>query len=220
MIFVNFKTYKESSGPEAVRLATMLEAVSNDQSVPIIPVLQALDIKSVATVTEFPLWIQHIDAVTYGAHTGSILPENAILAGIEGTFLNHSEHKIVDPQILENTVKRAHEVGLKTLVFAADLEELARVLNYRPTYVSYEPPQFIGSTKVSVSEAEPDIIEKAAKLTKEAGIPLIVGAGIHSEEDIRTSLKLGAFGFAIATNIVKSEDPEGELYNLLKGFDK
>ena len=105
------------------------------------------------------------------------------------------------------------------MVFADNLEELKNVLQFSPTFVSYEPAEFVGSTTVSVSQAKPEVIKEAAEIATQAGIPLIVGAGVHSASDVRIGKQLGAVGIAIATNIVKSEDPKRALLDLIEGFN-
>lgn len=218
MIFVNFKTFKEGSGREAVSLVKTLEGVSGEANIKIIPCVGALDLKEVVSTTTLEIWIQNIDAVDYGAHTGSVLPEGAVEDGAKGTLLNHSEHKFQNFDDLVNANKRAQELGLKTLIFASNLDELTKVCELKPTYVSYEPAELIGSTTNSVASAQPDIIAKAVEVSKNAGIPLIVGAGIHSGEDVRKSRELGAVGVAVATDIVKAQNPKEELLDLMDGF--
>jgi len=218
MIFVNFKTYREGTGKNALNLGKILEEVANQTLVKIIPVVQAADVREMVQTLKLEVWTQHIDSVEFGAHTGAIIPEAVIEDGAIGTFLNHSERKIEKFEDLDKTNSRAKELGLKTLVFAAGLDELKRVVTLSPTYVAYEPPELVGSTEVSVATAHPDIISKAAEVAKGSGLPLIVGAGVHSEEDVRTSLRLGAVGVAVATDIVKAEDPKKELLELVEGF--
>jgi uncharacterized protein related to proFAR isomerase len=48
--------------------------------------------------------------------------------------------------------------------------------------------------------------------------PVLVGAGVHSEEDIRIATSLGAVGVLLATDVVKSNDPKAELLKLAGGF--
>jgi len=214
MIFVNYKTFEEGSGDKALELTKIIESVAQDSQIKIIPVVQSLDLKEIIAGTSLEVWIQSVDPVDFGAHTGSVVPKEILEAGAKGTFLNHSENKITDFEILKNTVKLCREVGLKTLVFAADIEELKRNLDTNPDYISYEPPELVGNTQTSVSESKPEVISEAVKFAKDAGIPLIVGAGVKSAEDIRIGLKLGAAGFAIASSIVKSDDPKKELMEL------
>lgn len=218
MIFVNFKTYKEGSGELAIDLVKVIEGVSEDAQIKIIPVVQATDIKEIVGGSKLEIWAQSVSFEDYGAHTGAILPEAVFEDGALGTFLNHSEIKLPNFDKLEATVKRAKEVNLKTLIFASDVAELVKILSLKPTYVAYEPPELIGSKTTSVSQAKPGVIAKAVTLSKEAGIPLIVGAGVSSAKDVKTSIELGAVGVAVASDVVVADDPKKELLDLTEGF--
>jgi triosephosphate isomerase len=218
MIFVNYKTYEEGSGDKALELTKTLEEVAKDSQIRIIPVVQTIDLKEIATTSSLEIWVQKVDPEDFGAHTGSILPKEVLEAGAKGTFLNHSENKIYAYEALRTTVQLCREIGLKTLVFAGDLEELKRNLDTNPDFISYEPPELVGSTTTSVASAKPEIIGKAAEIAKNAGIPLIIGAGIKNQEDIRKGLELGAAGFAVASSIIKAPDPKKELLDLVEGY--
>lgn len=218
MIFVNFKTYERGTGVNAINLVRVLESVSRDSGVKIIPVVQTADVREVVSVSKLPVWSQNIDPVEFGAHTGSTLAEAVSEDGAEGTFLNHSEHKFKSFEELKRAHVRAIEVGLKTLVFAGDIQELKEVVGLKPTFVSYEPPELVGSKTTSVAKAKPEIISEAVEISKKHDLPLIVGAGIKSREDVKKSLELGAVGVAVASAIVDSDDPRGELIDLVEGF--
>ncbi len=218
MIFVNFKTYEKGTGVNAVNLVRVLAAVSAQSGVKIIPVVQSADVAEIVLSTKLPVWGQNIDPVEYGAHTGSTIAEALAEDGAEGTFLNHSEHRFNSKGELKAAVARAKKVGLKTLVFAGDVNELKEIVKLTPTYVSYEPPELVGSKTTSVSEAKPEVISKAVEITRERNLPLIVGAGIKSARDIKVGLSLGAAGFAVASAIVESNDPKGELLKLVEGY--
>lgn len=218
MIFVNFKTYPGGTGFQALKLVKVLEEVAHESQIKIIPVLQSTDIKEASIATTLEIWSQHVDPVEMGAHTGFILPEAVLEDGAMGTFLNHSEHKFVNFDDLKKANERAQSVGLKTLIFADGITELKKVIELKPSFVSYEPPELVGSATTSVSSAHPEIISEAANLSHGFGIPLIVGAGIHSMDDVRKSLELGAVGVAVASDIVKAEDPKKEIMDLVEGF--
>ena len=218
MLFINFKTYEEGTGKNALELIKILEEVAQTSQIKIIPVVQATDIKEAVGISKLEIWTQNVDAVLFGAHTGSILPESILEDGATGTFLNHSERKFQDTVSLKQTIERCTQLGLKTLVFASSLDELGIISSYGPTFVAYEPPEFIGSTTISVTSAQPDIILKAVETAKTHNLPLIVGAGIHSKDDIKKSLELGATGIALAKVILKSQDPRKELLDLVEGF--
>lgn len=218
MIFVNYKTYEEGSGQKALALTKILEEVAKETQVKIIPVVQALDAEMIVAATTLEVWVQHVDPLNYGAHTGWTLPEEVAKIGVAGVFLNHSEHKFDNFDSLYTACERSIAANLKTLVFAGNLTELKKVVELGPTYASYEPPELIGSTTISVAEAQPEIISQAVEIARITGVPLVVGAGIHSMADVKKSLELGAVGVAVATNIVKSPDPKKALFDLVEGF--
>lgn len=218
MIFLNFKTYESGTGDTALAMSAIVEEVSHLSGIKIIPVVQVADIREVVSSVAIEVWSQKIDPVTFGAHTGSILPESVLEDGARGTFLNHSENRFSDFETLSKAHERAREVGLKTLIFAKDIKELEKITSLKPDFISYEPPALIGSKDKSVATAEPEIIAKAAEISKKSGIPLIVGAGVHSEEDVRTCLELGAVGVAVASDVMLSDNPKQELLDLAEGF--
>lgn len=218
MIFVNFKTFAEGTGKHAVALTQILEEVAHQTQVKVVPVVQAPDVKEVVSSTTLEVWVQKIDPVNFGAHTGSILAEAVFEDGAIGTFLNHSEAKFASFDELAKASDRAKEVGLKTLIFAKDVEELRDSCSLRPNFAAYEPPELIGSLTTSVAQAKPELVSEAAEIARHAGIPLIVGAGVHSSQDVRKSLELGAVGVAVATDVVKAQDPRKELLELIEGF--
>ncbi|MDP3917994.1 MAG: triose-phosphate isomerase [Candidatus Woesebacteria bacterium] len=209
MIFVNYKTYESGTGEKALSMSKMIEEVSQTSGVKIIPVVQALDIKEITSNVSIEVWSQKIDPVT---------PESVLEDGAIGTFLNHSENRFIDFETLSTAHDRTKEIGLKTLIFAKDIEELEKISSLRPDFISYEPLELIGSKDVSVATAKPEVISYAATISKNAGIPLIVGAGIHSSQDVKKCLELGAIGVAVASDIMNAVDPKKELLDLVEGF--
>lgn len=220
MIFVNFKTYKESTGRNALLLAHEIKKVSLSSGVRIIPVVQPTDIFEIKAGFDIEVWVQRIDPVSYGAHTGAILPEAVKEDGATGVFLNHSESRFEDYDKLEFAVKRAKDVGLKTLVFAKDINELEKISKIPCDFIAYEPPELIGNRTLSVATAKPSIIKKAASLLASAQIPLLVGAGVSSVSDVKRSLELGAVGVAVSSAIVLAQDPQKKLEELAGGFKR
>ena len=218
MIFLNFKTYESGMGDMAIAMSKIVEEVSISTGVKVVPVVQTADIREVVSSVSIEVWSQKIDPVTYGAHTGSILPESVLEDGARGTFLNHSESRFSDFETLTKAHDRAREVGLKTLIFAKDIEELAKVARLKPDYISYEPPALIGSKDKSVATTEPEIISQAVEISKKENIPLIVGAGVHSADDVRISIELGAVGIAVASDVMMADNPKQELLDLVEGF--
>lgn len=218
MIFVNFKTYEQGTGAYAIRLAKILEEVSHNAQIKIIPVVQASDVREVAQSSTLEIWVQHIDPVDFGAHTGAVIAEAVFEDGALGTFLNHSEHKFKEFEELEKANKIAKEAGLKTLIFAKDTDELERIIKLSPTLVAYEPQELVGSKTTSVAKARSKVITQAVEIAKASGLPLVVGAGIKSREDVQKSIELGAVGIAVASDVVLAKDPKKEIEDLVSGF--
>ncbi len=218
MIFVNFKTYRQSTGKNALQLVKVIKEVISETGVSIIPAVQVVDLKEAVGFSKIEIWVQNVDHFEFGPHTGSILPEVVFKAGAAGTFLNHSERRFRNLNELKKTNEIAKKVGLKTLIFSGNIEELKSLVSLKPTYVSYEPPELVGSKELSVAEAKPEVISQAVEITKESRLPLIVGAGIKSFKDVRKSLELGAFGIAVSSDVVKAQNPKKELLELAEGF--
>lgn len=215
MIVVNFKTYKEASGKNAIQLAQTICVVAGDTGVEIISCPQAVDLKEVVKASDHPVWVQHIDATPRGRATGWLPAEIAKEAGAEGTLLNHSEHKLSVGQLGE-TLVRCKEVGLKTLVFADSVEEAKVVAKFKPDYIGYEPPELIASKTTSIARSKPEVIEKVVRALPSAKI--LVGAGIKDKSDVEISLKRGAMGIVPSSAVVLAKNPKEVLRDLAEGF--
>jgi len=204
LIVINFKTYQQ--GKKAVELAKKIEKVDTN----IIISVQASDIYEIAKATKLKVYSQHVDFFKPGRHTGYILPEAIKKDRAKGVFLNHSEHPLVF-STLKKTIKRCKNIRLKTMVFAKNLKEAKKIQKLKPDYIIIEPPELVGG-KVSVSKAKPALIKKIAKELK---TKFLVGAGIHTREDVKTAMTLGASGIAISSAITKAKNPEKKLKELL-----
>lgn len=204
VIVINFKTYK--SGKEVLKLAKALEKVDKDTIVGI----SACDLYNVTHNTKLKVYSQHVDYFSPGRYTGYILPEAVKATGATGVFLNHSEHKI-NFDVLEKTVKRCKEVGLKILVFAGDVIEAKKIEGLNPDYIAVEPPELVGGN-ISVSTARPELISNVARNIRSK---FLVGAGIKNYNDVKKSMELGASGIAISSAVTTAQNPAKVLKELL-----
>ncbi|HUS59794.1 MAG TPA: triose-phosphate isomerase [Nevskiaceae bacterium] len=215
MIFVNFKTYRQGTGEAAIKLTQICQAVEKKTSVKIFPVVQTVDIFRVVEEMNGPIWAQHVDDIEYGQNTGQALPEAIKAAGAQGTLLNHSENKL-PVEVIGETIKRCQNLKLKVLVCSGNLEEAKEIVAFKPDFLAYEPPELIGSQTASVSTAKPGVIKNF--VTEIKNIPVLVGAGIHSQQDAKMGLKLGAVGILVSSDVVLAQNPEKELLDLAGGF--
>lgn len=94
IVILNFKTYLESSGENALNLAKDLESAAIESGITMAAAPQATDIFRITQETDIPILAQHIDPINPGGHTGSNLIDCMIESGIKGTLLNHSEKRM------------------------------------------------------------------------------------------------------------------------------
>ncbi len=189
MIIVNFKKYV--SGQEAVNLAKICKKVADETKVKIIICVQPQDIQP-----DIECWSQKFEPTT---------------SGFSGTLLNHSDYLLSWDEI----ATQASKCKTPFCICVNSFQEAVKASKLLPDYIAYEPRELIGNIEKSVSSEKPDVIQHLISNIK---LPVLIGAGIHSPEDIKTGLKLGAKGFLIATDIVKAEDPETELSELAEAF--
>jgi len=204
IVVVNFKTYKQ--GSSAINLAKAIQKVSKD----IIIGVQASDILEISKATRLKVFSQHVDYFVPGRNTGYIIPEAVKRDRAAGTFLNHSEHKL-SYETLKKTISRCKKIGLKTLVFANNLKEAEKIQKLKPDYIAIEPPELVAGKK-SVSKAKPELIKDIKRKIK---MKFLVGAGIHTKEDVEIAMKLGASGIAVSSAITKARNPAKKLRELI-----
>lgn len=209
MIIVNFKAYSEATGEKAGKLSEQCLKASKESDETVISVPQHTDIGRMKG--EF--FGQHLDPVEPGSHTGHTTAEALKASGASGTLINHSERRI-EPEKIEESIKRAKEKGLKTVVCAQSPEECGRFSKFEPDFVAFEPPELIGGD-ISVSSAKPELIEEAVEKSE---VEVLTGAGIKSREDVEKSIELGCKGVLVASAVVKAENTYEEILELCKGI--
>ena len=215
MILVNFKLYKETFGDGALKLAEICKKVSKKTGVKIIPVVSALDAVRIKEKLEMEVYLQAVDEFDEGAKTGFISPVQAESLKIDGSVLNHSEHR-AKPGTIKKVLKKWPK-NFKSVVCISSLGQTESwAKNIKPDMIAYEPKELIGSKDKSVATEKPEIIKKMVE--KYPKVPILVGAGIHSKKDVEVSLKLGAKGVLISSFIVNAKDPEKELTEIASAF--
>lgn len=209
IIAINFKTYIEGTGENALTLAKKIEKLQEKyDSFEFIVAVQATDIFRISRETKLIVFGQHYDPIPPDRNTGYISIHALISAGATGSLLNHSEHQMRIDE-LEKAIKLAKNYNFKTIVCANDPLMVLAVASFFPTYIAYEPPELIAGD-ISVSEAKSDQILNAINFLRaqRVNIPLLVGAGIKKKKDLITALKLGASGILVASGIVKAKEPD------------
>jgi len=218
LILVNLKTYREGMGENAVNLTKIAEQVHLKTGTSIAVAPQTVDVKLVIEAAETPVFAQHIDPAGFGQYTGHILPEAMAEAGCSGTLINHSERQL-PIEVIRNSVRRAKEADLITVICVDTVEKGRLVAAFSPDAIAIEPPELIGSG-ISVSKAKPEVVSGAVAAVKNvnARIKVLCGAGITDGDDVVIAQKLGADGILVASGIVKANNPEAALLDLARSL--
>lgn len=214
ILMINFKAYAESTGKNALELAKICEKIAIKEDVNIIICPQFMDIPVIARKVKIPVFAQHIDPIEPGAFTGHISAFSIKEAGAKGTLLNHSEKKMIFDS-LSLCISMAKKYSLITVCCERDVTRACAIAQLKPDFIAIEPPELIGGD-LSVSTAKPTLISDGVKACGK--IPLLVGAGIKTAEDVRRALKLGAKGVLLASGVVKASDKEKAILELISGM--
>ena len=154
-------------GEEMLALAKVIDKTAIKYDVDIIVTPQAVDIRLLAENTERILvFAQHMDYLRPGRGMGAMLPEAVKAAGAKGVMLNHAEHKLT-PGCARETIQRADEVGLATIVCADTVEEVKAIAHMAPNIIVAEPTELIGTGQTSSMEYVRKTIETVRQINEE-----------------------------------------------------
>ena len=218
IIIVNLKTYQQGYGADGFELCKIMEEISIEHNVNLAAAVSAIDLVDYSDNLKIPIFAQHVDGVTYGSNTGSILPEAVRYSGAVGTLVNHAECQMSWTEI-EKTINRCKELGLSTVLCTADLESSEKGSHLNPDMLAVEPPELIGGD-ISVSTAKPEIISDTVEIVKKinSNISVLCGAGVKNQGDVSKAISLGSEGILLASGVVKSSEPRKVLLDLIKGL--
>ena len=136
-------------------------------------------------------------------------------------MLNHAE-KPLSPEVLEQTIKRADEVGLGTIVCADTVDDVKNIAKMAPNIIVAEPTELIGTGTTSDSSYVTETIKTVEAINPD--IMVLQGAGISNGQDVYNTIKLGAQATGTTSGIMKSDRPyemvEEMIYNLRKAWDE
>ena len=215
IVILNYKTYLESSGENALELARALKSASEESGITMVAAPQAADIYRIQDQISLPIFAQHIDPITPGGHTGSNLIETLIEAGISGSLINHSENRMKLADI-DEVIQLCKQNDIESCVCTNNIATSKAIATFSPDAVAVEPPELIG-TGIPVSQAQPEVVEDSVKGVKSINkkIKVLCGAGISTGDDMKAALDVGADGVLLASGIVKAKNPKEALLDLV-----
>lgn len=214
-ILLNLKTYSEGSGQRAHLIAEAAQQVAEESGVEIGIAPSYMNLHPMSMHSSLPVYAQHVDGTTPGAHTGSVTVEAIRSAGAVGSLVNHSERRLTLADI-DAAVSALRAAGLVSVVCSNNVTTSAAAAALSPDYVAIEPPELIGGT-VSVSQANPEIITGTVAAVEKInpGVKILTGAGIHSGECVKVAVDLGTAGVLLASSVVKAKAPISVLRDLV-----
>lgn len=218
MVVLNFKTYIEATGDNALNLARVCDDVAEETNASIIVVPQLADLSRVVGEVGVPVYAQHVDNIKPGSNTGHVLPEAVAECGASGSLLNHSECRLRLADI-EELVGRLSKLKLKSIVCTNNVGVTRAAAALGPDYVAVEPPELIGSG-VSVSKSKPEVVAGSVDAVRDVNpnVLTLCGAGVSTGEDLSKAIELGTYGVLLASGVVKAKDQRQALLDLIEGL--
>ena len=191
-------------GDDILELALAADAASAKYDVDIIFTTPVVDIRRVAEATKrIHVFAPHMDPIRPGRGLANILPESLVAAGAEGVMLNHVE-KPLSPEVLAETIARAREVGLTSIVCADSLADARRIAALHPDIIVAEPSELIG-TGVSVGD---EYVKAAMDAVHDVAPDILVltAAGIANGQDVYNTIIAGADATGSSSGVAKAAD--------------
>ena len=136
-------------------------------------------------------------------------------------LLNHSENRL-RLDIIEDTIKRAKNVGLKICLCANTVKAGLALSQFNPdmnlsdnfTFTTGLNINYVGGAIkydniISLNWDDRDYVVEKIK-----NVQVLVGAGIKDGNDVKTAYDLGAGGVLLASGVTKAKNPKEVLEDL------
>lgn len=202
-------------GRDVVDLARHADSLSRKHRVQVILTPQYTDIPAVAAVVQRVLvFAQHMDPLEPGRGVGSVLPEAVRAAGAVGVLLNHVEKRL-PRDVLAQTIRRADQVGLATMVCADDARDAVAIAELEPNAIIVEAPVLIAGGRRDSDERQAIAAINQAIWRVDPEIRVLHGAGITGARDVYDVMSAGAQGTGSSSAIFGARDPLAMLEEMI-----
>lgn len=191
-------------GDAVLALALAADAAAKHYDVDIIFTAPVVDIRRIVQATSrIFVFAPHMDPIVPGRGVADILPESLVAAGAAGVMLNHCE-KPLSLAALTQTIRRADELGLATIVCTDSVAEIEAVAHLKPNIIVAEPTALIGTGKTSDMQYVRTSIQAVKRI--DPRIYVLQGAGISNGDDVYKVIFAGAEATGTSSGIVKAAD--------------
>lgn len=201
-LIVNPKAYLASA--DTLALARLTDELAEQFGIDVIFTAQHVDVRMVAENTSrLVVTAQHMDPIVKGRGMGHILPDSLRDAGAGAVVLNHAEHPLT-LAVLDETMQRAREVGLATIVCADSDAQCKAIAGMGPDIMICEPTANIGTGQMDAG----GYIERTTRIVKDVDPTILViqAAGVSAGADVARVLVQGADGSGGTSGIVRHPD--------------
>ena len=191
-------------GQDVIDLAIAADKASEKYDVDIIFTTPGVEIARVKAATKrIHVFAPHMDPLRPGRGLADTLPESLVAAGAEGVMLNHCE-KPLSLSVLKETIARAREVGLTTIVCSDSCTEASMIAMLKPDIIVAEPTELVG-TGVSCG---PEYVAAATRAVKDVDPDILVltAAGIANGKDVYDTIIAGADATGSSSGVAKAAD--------------
>lgn len=208
-------------GDEVLELAMVADRAGVEHDVQVVFTAPLCDISRVAAATtNLVVCAPHMDPLERGRGLADILPEAVKAAGAHAVMLNHAERPI-SYSVLEQTMRRAKEVGLLTIVCANSMAEIRAVSLLGPDVIVAEPTELIGTGQTS----DLGYMKESSEAVRAVNPDILVlqAAGINGGADVERVMTLGADATGSSSGIAKAADRQGMVDEMIaaarRGFN-
>ena len=205
-------------GEELLKLATTADELAKKYDISVFVTGPFADLKGISEATDQVIvTAQHIDGILPGRGMGHVLPESISNAGAKATFLNHAERPMSLSELAQ-AIKRAKELGMISIVCADSILEAQAIAQMNPEIILCEPTELIGTGETSDESYIRETNEAIKAINDE--ILVMQAAGISTAGDVYRTIALGADGTGCTSGIVKAENPQQMLINMVEAAVK
>jgi triosephosphate isomerase len=203
-------------GDDVFALALAADEAAAKYQVDVLFTAPLVDIRRIAErVKHLLVFAPHMDPIRPGRGVADVLPESLAAAGASGVMINHCE-KPVSLGTLEQTIRRAVEVGLLSIVCTDTVAQADAAARLGPDIIVAEPTELIGTGKTSDMTYVKASIEAIKAV--DPNILVLQSAGISGGEDVYRVIDAGAEGTGSSSGIVKAADRAAMIDEMLRAL--
>jgi triosephosphate isomerase len=192
------------NGDDVLNLAKAADLAAEKYRVNILFTSPLVELRRVAEACKHLFVLApHMDPLRPGRGLADTLPESLVAAGAAGVMLNHIE-KPIPLDTLEQTLRRADELGLLTVVCTGTIEQAKAVAHLHPDVIVAEPADLSGTGKTIDMAWVKASIDAVKSVNPK--ILVLQGAGISSGKDVYQVIYAGAEATGTSSGVVKAQD--------------